>query len=284
MRLLARLGGIDRRWLYLMLFVVVAVPVFLDLPIRVKTTPPVQSYYEKVEALVKEEGRIALVVVDFDPQSKAECYPQTMATVRHLMARKVPFAVLTLNAMGAGFCKEIPAKAAKEYGAVYGRDWVNWGFKVGGPIFIKTLASDIQEAVKADARGTPIGEVEMMKGVKDATSVDLVCEVTGFVGALEAWLQFFQKDGRRPEICHGCTAVSGPSNYVFLDSGQISGLLVGMLGAAEYEDLIESPGLATVGMQAQTGAHLLIIILIILGNVSEFVRRRRASACGEVAP
>ena len=277
MRLLAGLSGIDRRWLYLMLFIAVAVPFFLNLGIRVKTTPPVISYYEKVEALEQAKGQIALVVIDFDPQSKAECYPQTMATVRHLMRRKIPFAVLTLNPTGAGFCVEIPAKVAEEYGAVYGRDWVNWGYKYGRSIFIKTLASDIQEAVKADARGTPIGEIEIMKGVKDATSVDLVCEVTGFVGALEAWLQFFQKDGHKPDIVHGCTAVSGPSNYVFLDSGQISGLLIGMLGAAEYEGLIEIPGLATVGMQAQTGAHLLIIVLIILGNASELIRRRRAS-------
>ena len=114
----------------------------------------------------------------------------------------------------------------------------------------------------------------MMAGVKDASSVDLVGEITGAVGALEGWLKFFQVGGVAPKCGHGCTAVSAPESYTFLDSGQLIGVMGGMLGAAEYEQLIESPSRALRGMSAQTTAHILIILLIAVGNVVEIARKR----------
>lgn len=273
-RLLAAAERLDRRWLYVLLLVAVAIPSALPLRAKVKVTEPVRGFYEEIERLEKAPGQLVIVAIDWDPHTKAENQPQTEATIRHLFRRKIPFAVMTLVSTGAGFCEEIPARLAAQYGAEYGRDWVNWGYRYGWGIFLKKLASDIPGAIKADARGTPVEQLPIMAGLKDARSVGLVCQFTGLVGALESWLQFFQASGHRPKFLHGCTAVSAPSNRVFLDSGQISGLLGGMLAAAEYEDLLDSPARAQRGMQAQTAAHGLVIFLIALGNVAELVRRR----------
>jgi hypothetical protein len=280
---------LDKRWLYLALFLVMLVPFFLDLHFTAEATKPVRAFYDRVEAVKAVPGRLVIVAIDWDPQSKAELYPQTKMTIKHLMLRKKPFAVVTLTPLGRGFCNDIPAKAADEIEAEfgwrpqYGRDWVNWGYKYGWGIFIKELAASVPQAVKTDVNGTPIGEVEVMKGVEDASSIDLVCEFTGFVGLLEAWLSYFQVGGRRPDFCHGCTAVSGPSNYVFLDSEQITGLLVGLLGGAEYENLLGVRESATAGMRPLTTGLGLIVLLIVLGNVSDFVlkRRKAVTAGGE---
>jgi hypothetical protein len=40
-----------------------------------------------------------------------------------------------------------------------------------------------------------------------------------------------------------------------------------MRGAAEYEILVNHPGKAVAGMDAQSFAHVLIVLFIILGNV-----------------
>lgn len=271
---------LDKRWLYLALFVVMVPAYLVDIKLTAKATKPVTNFHSKVEALERTPGRLTVLAIDWDPQSKAELYPQTKAAIRHLMLKRAPFAVVTLTPVGKGFCKSIPAEVAAEIEAehgwkpVYGRDWVNWGYKYGFAIFIKDLAANVPEAVKSDARGTPVRDIEIMKGVKDASSVDLVCEFTGFTGVLEAWLAHFQISGKRPDFVHGCTAISGPSNYVFLDSGQLSGLLVGLLGGAEYEDLLGQPGKATDGMRPLTTGIGLIVVLIILGNVSQVVLRR----------
>lgn len=273
-RVYAFLAGLDMRWLYALLFVAVLLPFLFNISVKVKVTGPVQRLYDEIEAIERRPGRLVIVAVDWDPQTQAENYPQTEAVVRHLFMRKIPFAVVASSPVGSGFCEEIPEKLHKKYGAVYGRDWVNWGYKFGRGIFVKQLASDIFAAVKADAEGTPLEDIPMMAGVKDASSVDLVCEITGSVGSLAMWLQYFQVGGAAPKCGHGCTAVSAPESYTFLDSGQLIGLMGGMLGAAEYEQLIESPSRALRGMSSQTTAHILIIMLIVIGNVVEIARKR----------
>jgi hypothetical protein len=284
-KIAAFLERIDRRWLYGAMIGGIVLALLFSSGVTVKVTPPVLGFHASLESLQPASGKIVVVAMDFDPQTKAENYPQAQATVRHLLKNKIPFAVVTTTAMGAGFCEEIPNELAGEFGAVYGKDWVNWGYKYGVGIFIKTLAGNIPDAIETDANGTPIEQIECMKGVKDASSVQVLCEFTGLVGMLEAWLQFFQKSGVRPDVVHGCTAVSGPSNYAFLDSGQLSGLLVGMLGAAEYEQMLDTVGGGLKGMSAQTIAHILIIVFIIVGNLAELIRRQgeRAARAGGTA-
>ena len=65
----------------------------------------------------------------------------------------------------------------------------------------------------------------------------------------------------------GCTAVSTPDYYPYLQAGQLRGLLGGMAGAAEYEKLRNEKGAATRGMGAQSLAHLFVAACIVLGNL-----------------
>ena len=63
--------------------------------------------------------------------------------------------------------------------------------------------------------------------------------------------------------------------YPFIQSGQLVGLMPGLLGAAEYETLIDTPEKATAGMSVQSFVHLLIFVLVVVGNVAFFIQRRR---------
>ncbi len=65
--------------------------------------------------------------------------------------------------------------------------------------------------------------------------------------------------------------------YPYYDSGQIIGFLGGLKGAAEYEVLNGIPGSGVEGMDAQTIAHLFMILLVILGNLGYFLERRSES-------
>jgi len=74
----------------------------------------------------------------------------------------------------------------------------------------------------------------------------------------------------------GCvTAVMGPENYPYLNSGQLKGLVAGLKGAAEYETLLGKPAIATRGMPAQSAVHILIIVLIVIGNILYLVEKRK---------
>ncbi len=79
-----------------------------------------------------------------------------------------------------------------------------------------------------------------------------------------------------PPIFHGCTSITIPEAYNFLDSGQLKGLYEGLAGAAWYSELLERkypdrlPDMAGLMNTALGIGHLLIIALVILGNVSMF--------------
>jgi hypothetical protein len=107
--------------------------------------------------------------------------------------------------------------------------------------------------------------------------VSMLIDITGS-NTIESWYEFLSPT--KTKIGLGCTAVMAPEQYPFLDSGQLNGMLTGMKGAAEYEQLIDAQGFGLPAMAGQSFAHLYIFILILLGNLSLLAgwrQRRRES-------
>ena len=114
----------------------------------------------------------------------------------------------------------------------------------------------------------------------DATDFDLVFDLAAGDSIEFWWIPYGQGKYKIP-FAAGCTAVMAPDLFPFFQSGQLRGFLGGLVGAAEYEKLVELPGTATAGMSAQSVTHLIIALFIILGNAGYFlVRRRSASGSG----
>ena len=91
---------------------------------------------------------------------------------------------------------------------------------------------------------------------------------------VETWIAY--AGGRfGQQIVGGVTGVVAPDLYPYLQSGQLAGMIGGLKGASEYESLIGVKGLATRGMPAQSTAHILIILLIVVGSISEFIIKGR---------
>ncbi len=288
---------LDRKVIYACVVVALAFPLVFGISQPAAPLPAAKKIFDKVESIARERkealaaGRpyrkVALVVVDWGPHTRAECYPQTECIVRHLMARGVPFVIIALVHDGAGYAREIPKKLAREYDREYGRDWVNLGFKPGFSIFVGQIAKDFQGGAKTDHAGTPLSELELTKNIRDAGDISLLIEMTGLVGFFNMWVQFFQTDRARPDFAHGCTSVTIAEAYSYLESGQIIGLFEGIAGAAAYNELLEesrktgephASAAPRAHMTSQSFAHLLIIALIVMGNVSLYVRRRIAAA------
>jgi len=107
----------------------------------------------------------------------------------------------------------------------------------------------------------------------------LISISAGYPGTKE-WVQqvgqrFQSASGEPIPIVSGCTAVSAPEYYAYVNAGQLDGLLGGLAGAAEIEKLAGATGPATRGMDGQSLAHLVIIAFILLGNVLYVLGGRR---------
>jgi hypothetical protein len=286
------LARLDRRIVYAAVAVSLIVPLVLQWRLAPAEMDSARMFFETVEGL-KADGGIVLIAYDWGPSTLAENKPQTEVLIEHLMRRRIPFAMITNVPDAEPFMRAIPEDVAKRLSKEnsrekweYGKDWVNLGYQPGWGIMIQKLAAatDFHQSLGTDARGTPLSEVPCMRTVKSIKDVKLLAEFTGLVGAFDAWLQFFQTKEYRPPMAHGCTSITIPEAYIYLDSGQIVGLHEGIAGAAAYSEMLSKqhkkrgPDSAIVTNTALAVAHVVVILLIVIGNVGMLLARRKPRA------
>ncbi len=280
MRIGEVLSGIDRRIIFGFITVVVIVPFFFPLNITGKLTPAAQQVFDAVEE-VEPNSQPLLISIDFDPQSMPELYPMLLAVLRHAFARDVRGCMMAGWVPGVGLGEEGLSTIAPEYDKEYGKDYVYLGWKPGFAAVVLGMGKSIPETFPTDQYGTPLESIPMMQGVKNFNDIPFAISLSaGDPGALTLWIPYVQsRFGQK--LGTGMTAVSAADAYPYLQSGQLTGLLGGMKGAAEYEQMISQAGyseaakVATQAMDSQSMAHLAIILLIVLGNVGFLLMRRR---------
>lgn len=255
---------VDRRYIFIFVALGVILPLVFPLGLAVTTSPPVENVYKEIQGL--PPGTPVLVSVDYDPSTQPELSPMTVALLRHCFARKLPVIITVLHPGGPGLALEISDRISKEMGAVYGQDYVFLGYKVGASAVILSLGQDFHVSFPADYFNTPLDELPLMKKVKNYNDIGLVVTLSGSTYP-DAWVAY-ARERYGQKLAAGVTAVMAADYYPYLQTGQLVGLIGGLKGAAEYEKLIDRPDDGLKGMDAQTIIHLLVVLMILLGNVA----------------
>jgi hypothetical protein len=274
MSFLSKALTLDRRWIFLSIGVVVILFLLLPITLPVDVTPESQGVYDTIETL--PEGSPIIVALDFDPPSKPELEPMALALIRHCFRKNLKVVAMGLWITGAPLIEQDinQVKANGFPDKKYGEDYVNLGVKVGGYVVVNTMARSIRDAFPTDYYQTPLEQLPMMQNIKTLRDVPVVISLSaGDPGIKDAWVPFAHQR-YHCIVAGGCTAVSVSEFSPYLQARQLSGLLGGMRGAAEYEKLVNAKALATKGMNAQSFAHLLIILFIVFGNVAFFLTRK----------
>jgi hypothetical protein len=263
-----RLLMIDRRILYLILFVNIII--FLLIPVKVPTvtSPPVRKFYDTIEQL--KPGDLVMVSSNWSAGTIGENLPQLEAVIRHLMRKKVRFTIISIEPQARDISYRFVSRFTREGGYEYGKDWAHFGFIPSLVVGIKGMVKDLPATIKQDIRGTPISQLPVMQGVKTLADYKMVIDITPS-GTVPAWIAYRPKN----LIVLFCpTSVMAAEAYTFLDSGQVAGMLTGAIGAQDYEQLLQREGLGTTFGNAISFSHALIIFFIILGNLALFMSRR----------
>lgn len=279
-----------RRLIYLLMLLAVGLPIVFQISEKPSRLVSAERMWDVMEGVSVAPGEVAMVWLDFGPNTVAENEPQATVILEHLFRRRIPVVLLSQYQQAERFLTSIPQSVAKQLEAEmpgqtwkYGEAWVNVGFKPGAAIFMQSLvnSTDISKFLGRDVNGMPLTHYPPFASIGGVERVKLVGEVTGLVGVFDTIIQFFQKGGYRPTIVHGCTSITIPEAYIFLDSGQLKGLLEGIAGAAWYSEVMKShhPGSQNqkllVTNTALSAAHIVLILLIILGNIVPIVERYR---------
>ncbi len=267
---LAKFRQVDRRLIYLVLTTVVVAPFFLPMELPIYPSPPARTFYEAVEAVPAD--RLILIGADWDAGTQGEMSPQSEAVIAHLMKSKKRFAIWSAFVQGPLLTQTICERIAPEFGAKYGEDWVNIGYRTATFNTLMAAVKDFQGTFKTDYKNTPLEKLPVLDGIKDVKQIGMVIDFSGSM-MMPTYINVFQPY-KETKLCAGVTAVMGPDFFPFLDAGQIKGLLLGLKGAAEYEALVGRPSQATSSMNSQSLAHLLIILLIVLGNLGLVAQRK----------
>src|SRR5438552_3508657 len=128
-RWLARLVGLDRRWLFLAMGAAIVVPLVAPIGLRVVVQKPTRAAYEAVREL--PPGSKILISADYDPGSSPEMQPFLEALIDFAWSRELDVVAMTLWPAGAPLVDRAFAAAATKRHVRYGSDYVNLGFKEG---------------------------------------------------------------------------------------------------------------------------------------------------------
>ncbi len=265
---------IDRRWIFLAMALVVAGSLLSDIAFpRLEISPDVRRAYDLIDGL--PSGSTVLFSWDYDPGSQPELYPLSAAMLRHALRRDLRIVMMGHWVTGVPLIeKQIAEVVRREFpDKRYGSDYVNLGYKSGQNVLVITMAKSIRDAFPADYYQTPLDSLPLMARCRTLRDARAVVSFSAGDPGLIMWIQFAWQRFHIP-VTGGCTAVSAPEFSAYLQSGQLHGLMGGMRGAAEYETLVGVRGSASVGMTAQSLAHALIVVFILIGNVAYFAAGR----------
>ena len=269
-----KIGSIDRRWIFLIIAAVVIVPLIIPVGLPIRPTDTTKNVYDSIEKL--PVGSKVLLSVEYSPSTRPENHPMTISILRHLFKNDHKVFITCLWPDGQFMAQDAINQVAKqEFNKTYGVDYVFLGFRPGNEAVVKGIVSNLRKLYTVDVYQKKIDEIPLMKGIKNFKDFDfLFSSSAGFPGTIE-WVQYASDPTGIP-MASGVTSIQVNEVMPYVQAGQMVGVLAGMPGAAEYEALINQKGTATSGMDAQSVAHLVIVLFIILGNVSFFIERNRS--------
>jgi len=289
------LGNLDRRIIFLLIGLAVLIPLvkpnWIKLPIKIDNNT--QIVYESISDL-KENDKVLLSFA-YGASTKPEVHPMAIALLNHLFSKGIKVYIVSLWPEGPIMAQQ--AMSTVENSGLFnindGTDYVMFDYKVGAFVVIKGIADNFRELYKQDDNGNSIEDLEIMNGVYSVEDFDFVFDFSAGVPGNAEWVQY-ACDPKNVPLSSGCTSIMVTDAIPYVESGQLKGILAGMPGAAEYEQLVYEymikeqlnnnkyinknveiqKGKAFARMSAQSVAHLLMVILIIVGNIAYYYSRK----------
>ena len=291
-----KLGEIDRRYIFVLIALSVLIPLvksdWIKMPI--KTTQNTQIVFDELSKL--KRGDKILVSFEYGASTKPEIHPMAIALLNQMFSKGIKVYIISLWPEGVIMAKDVVTNVidSEIFELVDGVDYVMFDYKVGGEIVIKNIASDFRGVYMQDINKKSISQIPMMKDIYSVEDFDFVFDLSAGVPGNAEWVQY-ACDPKNVPLSSGCTSIMVTDAIPYVESGQLKGILAGMPGAAEYENLVYNfmkndlenkniinfenilPGKATSRMSAQSLAHIVMVLFIIVGNISYYLSRRKGN-------
>lgn len=286
MSVLEKLGTIDRRVWYFLIFIIVGSLLLNPIGLPITVGDYTKDFYGYVDAL--EPGDVVIVNFDISSFGWDELKSQTTSVCSHLFSKPgVKVIFMATQDMGPFFIERMitligtpddPANPEYPWYTIEGKkylvDWISIGWVPGRATGQAALAADFRkQAGDTGWYGKKIDKWFDDAGVQSAADIKMAisfdCE-GGAGGFANHWYLEYGTIVLAGEI-----GVNVPGALPTLDAGLYKAILASTRGAAEYEFISGRPGPAITAMDAFSLVHILLIFTIIIGNISYFGWERR---------
>lgn len=270
-----RLQTIDRRIIYLLLILVIALALLKPIGLPVKVGDNTKAMFNAIDAL--PPGSVLWIGMDLGVSTKAEQYPMVTALLNHAFQKNLKVVAFAMWTQGGQIFQQLVTPVAKKYNKQEGVDYLNIGYKPGNEMALRAMVSDINTgAAGVDQNGKPLSSSPLGQQVKKLTAeyVNFIVDVAAGDPGTTAYLQYVSTPEKIP-MAPAVVNVSVPSEMPYVQSGQYKGMMGGLRGAAEYEILAKAPGAAAAGMDSQSLGAALIVLFIIFGNIGYLASRSK---------
>jgi len=252
----------DYRWIYMLLIIAVSWPLLFPIGLPVPVSKSTRMAFDTIEKL--PSGSLVAVSSVLSGGNWPDLGPPEMALVQHLFKKKMKIVFIGCVDETPTIRESTLLPRINKYDAQIGVDYVNLGFIAGAPdVAEAAFATSLRKVLTVDFRGKPLDELPIMKGVNTLADFKLVIHI----GMAEDPVRQYYTPFKIPLIV-GVYGMMGPHYIPYLEAGQLSGMIVGLRGAAEYEYLVGFVGEGLMGSDALSITHLLVAICIIAGNLA----------------
>jgi hypothetical protein len=260
-----KLGDLDRRVIFWLLVIVLAIPFIRPLGLPIVTGEQAQKAVDTLKAL--QPGDVVMFSIP-DPGVAGEQGPSYTLAIRWLAERGVKMVFVGIFSPETGPMIEWAIENSQiEEVAEYGKDYVNLGFVPGFELAVANLATSFDETINTDAYGNRREDLELIAGIEDANDFDMWMGVTNIM-TIRHWQAPYGTT-----LVALCSAADAPGFAPYYDAGQFTGLIIGKSGGAEFEYLLDRPGQNIRDLDAISMAQLLTVFFVIVGNIAQLVSR-----------
>ncbi|OUX36897.1 MAG: hypothetical protein CBE33_04480 [Candidatus Pelagibacter sp. TMED273] len=292
-----KLGDLDRRIIFLLIGLAVLIPLInpnlIDLPLGEDRNTKI--VYNSISDLNVNDR--VLVSFAYGASTKPEVHPMAIGLLNHLFSKGIKVYIVSLWPESPIMAEQAISsiKNSNLFNIKEGIDYVMFDYKVGGFVVIKGIADNFRDIYQQDKNGKSINDLPIMENIYNVTDFDFVFDFSAGVPGNAEWVQY-ACDPKNVPLSSGCTSIMVTDAIPYVESGQLKGILAGMPGAAEYEKMVYDfmvyeqknnssyinskgdivKGKAYARMSAQSVAHLLMVIFIIIGNIAYYYSRKES--------
>jgi hypothetical protein len=223
-------------------------------------------FYDAIQAL--SDGSPVLVGVEFEPGLTGELQVGGRLALEHLMQRNARLTFISTSATGPVLAQYLVDQAAasqpqyslEEHSVVL-------GYLAGSTTGLQEFARRPVLAGSVTLDQENPWNTPALTGVDGLDDFSLILLLTDNPETARYWMEQVQPAAPIPPFLVVSSAMASPLIRPYLDSGQVDGLMNGLLGSAVYEQITGSGGQARNFWDAYQVGLTTVVVLILAGLV-----------------